>query len=267
MDAVWIVPAVGLGSMIIGYFVGSTSLGGFLLVPLLLIGTAVAYVQAISIALLAMLPGGILAAIEYVRQRRYSWRLSLHLLITSLPGLYIGLYLSQTISSLTSQWIFGVFLLIVTGLLVRSLLTGTGTGARISGRKQPNALLHFLVITALGLLSGVASALAGVGGAIIFIPALLALGMEPGKAVGTGIVASVFIAGIGAAGHLLSLSDPPMLIAIVVTAGFLIGAVLGAKTSKWFPDAVLKWLITVLCCASAVYFLLKSLIFHHLNLP
>jgi uncharacterized membrane protein YfcA len=256
MDFIWVVPIAGLGSAVIGFFVGSTSLGGFLLVPLLLIGTGVAYVQAVSIALLAMLPGGILAAIVYVRQRRYSWQLSLHLLAAGLPGLYLGLYLSQTISSSASQRIFGVFLLVVTGLLVRSLLTDARK--RELKRTSTNTLSYFLVITALGLLAGVASTLAGVGGAIIFIPALLALGMDPEKAVGTGIVASVFIAGIGAIGHWVGLSDPPLLISVVVTAGFLIGALLGAKTSALFPEAVLKWLITVLCCASAVYFLLKS---------
>ncbi|MCC2683320.1 MAG: hypothetical protein K0R75_219 [Paenibacillaceae bacterium] len=270
MDMAWVIPIAGLGSLIIGYLVGSTSLGGFLLVPLMLIGAGVEYVQAVSIALLAMIPGGIVAAVEYVRQRRFSWRLSLHLLMASLPGLYIGLYLSQTISSLTAQRFFGVFLLIVTGLLIRPLLSCRRESKRalsialmMTGDRDTSArkVLRVLLITALGLLAGAASTLAGVGGAIIFIPVLLALGMEPGKAVGTGIVTSAFIVVFGSAGHLLNLNVLPVLISSVVTAGFLIGAVFGAKTSTYFPDALLKWFIVVLCCLSAIYFLFKPLFY------
>lgn len=245
-----------LGCLAIGYFVGVTSLGGFLAAPLLLLVADVSYVQAVLITLLTAIPGGLLASVEYGRRRQLDWRLTALLSVSSLPGLAVGLWLSHTVSAAVSQRVLGVFLLAATLLLLlKLLLARQAPGGPMKVRPAGGSRFgRFAFDAALGLLAGIASAMAGVGGALIFAPVLLYRGMEPGKAAGTGVMASACIAVCGTAGHLLHMPFLPPALSIAAVGAASVGMVLGARTAVRVSGAVVGYCITGLCFAAGLYF-------------
>jgi uncharacterized membrane protein YfcA len=206
-----------------------------------------------------MIPGGFMAAVEYRRRKQVDWRLTRIILVTSLPGLYVGLLLSHTISVSMSKLVLGVFLLAVTFLLLRPFLKRAKVALEHSHPCGAAGSANVVILTGLGLLAGVTSTLTGVGGALVLIPVMVALGMEPVKAVGTGILTSACIALFGAAGHLLNLSTVPLALACVAVALSSAGTWLGARMSSRFNGTSVKLLIICLCFASGVYFVLGGM--------
>ena len=128
--------------------------------------------QVSSTSLVAVTSTSISSTIEYSRQRRIDYRLSLELGACAIPGAVLGAILSDYIPEDTFKMYFGI-LLIFTGLYIlykNIILT------QPSVRKRSVTLRSIVFIAA--FCSGVISSLFGVGGGIIFVPAMvLVLGL------------------------------------------------------------------------------------------
>lgn len=99
----------------------------------------------------------------------------------------------------------------------------------------------FWRMAAIGLFTGIFSGFFGVGGGIILVPALLAfLGMERKQAAGTSLaaivpMASVGVVSYGIAGHV------DLLAALLIAAGAVVGAQIGAILLDKLPTGVIRW--------------------------
>lgn len=105
---------------------------------------------------------------------------------------------------------------------------------------------------AIGLVAGVMSALLGVGGGIIMVPAMTYLLDIPFKmAVGTSLAVIIPTALSGVARH-ASFGNVNWKIAAVLAAGAVVGAYGGATLAQKLPELVIKRIFAILLAYTAI---------------
>lgn len=237
-------------------------MGGFLLVPLLLLLPDISQTQAITIALIAYIPSGILGSLPYYRRKQIDWKLFVIVFISSLPGLYMGLKWSHNLTQKSSQVILGIFLLVASVVLLYQLyrMLQASRGQVKSGNPLNHAVhpLTLIIQICSGFIAGVFATLSGVGGALIIVPVVIAFGTLPAIAAGTGIVVSTGIAVLGIAGYLFYVETIPFFWTISIVVLFSVGTVVGARGASAWSKPALTSIIIVLCSLSGLNFLLKG---------
>ena len=108
-----------------------------------------------------------------------------------------------------------------------------------------------ILAVCLGLVAGVMSGLLGVGGGILFVPLLVALGLGQVEAAATSLLAIVPTAAVGAVrqsryGNLRVRS------ALVIAVASIAGVEVGVRIATSVPEHVLRRLFGVLLVAVAV---------------
>jgi uncharacterized protein len=103
----------------------------------------------------------------------------------------------------------------------------------------------------LGLVAGVMSGLLGVGGGILFVPLLVALGLGQVEAAATSLLAIIPTAAVGALrqSRYGNLRVRP---ALVIGVASLVGVEVGVRIATSVPEHVLRRLFGVLLVAIAV---------------
>lgn len=242
--------AVGFAAGTLGSMLGVG--GGIIMVPAL---TALNMppTQVSSTSLVAVTSTSISSTIEYSRQRRIDYRLSLELGACAIPGAVLGAILSDYIPEDTFKMYFGI-LLIFTGLYIlykNIILT------QPSVRKRSVTLRSIVFIAA--FCSGVISSLFGVGGGIIFVPAMvLVLGLTMHRAAATSQLTLLMTSLSGVFTHSI-LGHPQYLQALALSAGAFIGAQLGARISKMTKEGLLQKLLAIMLIGVAITYILDAL--------
>jgi hypothetical protein len=97
-----------------------------------------------------------------------------------------------------------------------------------------------------GLLVGMLSGVVGIGGGILFVPALIwLLGMDQHKAQGTSLGALLAPVGILAFWEYYRKGNADLRVAMLLAAGFFIGGYFGAAGAQWIPDLWLRRVFAV----------------------
>ena len=97
-----------------------------------------------------------------------------------------------------------------------------------------------------GLLIGVFSGVVGLGGGILFVPALIWIaGMSQHKAQGTSLGALLAPVGIFAFMEYYRKGNADLKVALLLAAGFLIGGYFGAVGAQHIPDLWLRRIFAV----------------------
>ena len=92
-----------------------------------------------------------------------------------------------------------------------------------------------------GLLVGVFSGVVGIGGGILFVPALIWLaGMSQHKAQGTSLGALLAPVGIFAFMEYYRKGNADLKLSLLLAAGFLIGGYFGAVGAQYIPELLLR---------------------------
>lgn len=102
----------------------------------------------------------------------------------------------------------------------------------------------------LGFLAGVTSGLFGVGGGILFVPTLVALGLGQVEAAATSLLAVVPTAGVGM-WRQARYGNVRLRSALVIGAASVVGAEIGVQVATSLPEDVLRRLFGVLLMAVA----------------
>lgn len=107
-----------------------------------------------------------------------------------------------------------------------------------------------ILAIALGIATGVMSGLFGVGGGILFVPVLVALGLGQVEATATSLLAIVPTAAVGVWRHARygNLQAKP---ALVIGVASIVGVVIGVQIATSLPEHVLRRLFGVLLLAVA----------------
>ena len=108
-----------------------------------------------------------------------------------------------------------------------------------------------ILAVCLGLLAGVMSGLLGVGGGILFVPLLVALGLGQVEAAATSLLAIIPTAAVGAyrQSRYGNLRVRP---ALVVGVASIVGVEVGVRIATSVPEHVLRRLFGVLLITVAV---------------
>jgi len=97
------------------------------------------------------------------------------------------------------------------------------------------------MILLIGLIIGMVSGVVGIGGGILFVPALIwMLGMNQHKAQGTSLGALLAPVGIFAFIEYYRKGNADIRVAALLAAGFLVGAYFGAVGAQHIPEVWLR---------------------------
>lgn len=148
-----------------------------------------------------------------------------------------------------NYWLARGFIVIVVVSVVRLVLVDGDSGTRdalISGSWEPFALVG------VGLLAGLLSATLGIGGGVVFVPALVTLfGFEQATGQGTSLAVIVPTALIGTITHARGgRVDWP--IGMTAGAGGAAGGLIGAQVALGLPEDVLRRLFAVFLVIIAI---------------
>ena len=103
------------------------------------------------------------------------------------------------------------------------------------------------LIMSIGLVVGVFSGVVGIGGGILFIPALVwLLGMDQHKAQGTSLGALLAPVGLLAFMEYYREGNADIRVAALLAVGFFVGGYFGASFAQGIPDVLLRRIFAVL---------------------
>jgi uncharacterized membrane protein YfcA len=236
---------VGLGVLIgaFGTLIGAG--GGFILVPLLLLGYQFPPAEAVATSLSLVFLNALSGSAAYLRQRRVDLALGWRFALATLPGAIGGAYVTRALSSEAFTKAFGVLLVLVAALLF------VGRTAAPSRRADARRLVdaageahHYHVDVWKGVLVslvvGVLSSAFGIGGGIIHVPFLIVvLGLPVHVATATSHFVLSISAFVGAMTYLI-LGHVDLLTVVLMGSGILAGAQLGARVSIGTSAGVIR---------------------------
>jgi len=110
-----------------------------------------------------------------------------------------------------------------------------------------------------GILVGAVSGVVGIGGGILFVPALIWLfGMDQHKAQGTSLGALLAPIGLLAFIEYYRAGNADLRIALLLAVGFLAGGYLGAHYAQHIPDLLLRKMFAVTLVAVGFWIFFKK---------
>ena len=195
-------------------------LGGAIIYTPLLYWSGLPLLAAIPMALLLNMITTASSAITYQRLRLIDIRIALPIILTSLPGAYVGSKLARIIDL---QLLILLLSIIIIFAGIRILFFQIKSTSIISPDKR------ILAGAIAGFFISAVSSLVGIGGGTFIMPLLLIFGLETKKAVGTSAFIVTFISLSGFLSH-MSLGGQNIDVNIMIFAG--IAAFAGAQAGS-----------------------------------
>jgi uncharacterized protein len=219
--------------------------GGFILVPLLLIGYHFSPPDAVGTSLSLVFLNALSGSIAYLRQGRVDLALGWRFALATLPGAVGGAYVTRVLSSRTFGQAFGVLLLGIALLLFLGQTAGPSSRAGARRLVDSSGGTHHYRVdvwkgVVVSLAVGVISSVFGIGGGIIHVPFLIVI---LGLPVHVATATSHFVLSISAfAGALTFMAMGHVHLPTVglMGAGILLGAQVGARMAVGTSAAVIR---------------------------
>jgi hypothetical protein len=238
-----------IANLVVGGLIGISGIGGFFL-PI--IYTAVAGMpvrDALFLSFSTFAIAGLVAVVRYGRMGYIRYRTAVWLCGGSFIGAMLGVYIN---SMLPVQLIKALLYTMV-------LLAGLSLFRKNKEKDRPSELLNkqgFLII--LGFLVGVLCSMSGAGGALIFVPVLVALGEDTRYAVGMGILGSLIISIPSSVGYFLQIEVSgifTLLLGVVLV--HIVGIFVGSHYVSKINLGILKKGIAFFSIASALFLMFR----------
>ncbi len=235
------------GGGLIGFLLAVLGAGGsILLLPLLVSGAGLPTREAVPLSLLVVTLLALGNVGPYLRRRQVAPRAALVLGVPALGGAWVGgrLVKAGLVSEPVQLAIFTVAALVAAWLLSRPR-----RGAAESGRRS---VAGTPALAGQGVLVGLLTGIAGVGGGFAIVPALVLLaGLPMPLASGTSLVliAANSVVALAAQGHWPAAHLPLML---PLVAGGVVGAVVGQFLAPHLDDRQLRRGFAALLVGSAL---------------
>ena len=236
--------------------------GGFVLVPALLFiypGEKPASITSISLAVVFF--NALSGSAAYARLKRIDYFTGLIFAAASLPGAVGGAYLVGAVPRAVFDVIFGAVLLLLAAYTLRSVgrtrtmrapLTGRFVIRRVMPGDEEGAEFRYSFNMLQGILFsggiGFFSSLLGIGGGVISVPMMITVLHVPVHvAVATSQFVLAFMSAEGSAVHLQNgdLAGANVVRALLLAAGAIPGAQVGAQLSRRFKGPVIARLLVI----------------------
>jgi len=238
----------------IGFLSGLFGVGGaFLLTPLL---TFLGIPSAVAVATSAshVVASSVSGAVAHYRRGNVDIKMGLVMLGGSLAGTYLGVSAVKILRvagyfELTVSLMYVIFLGVVGTIILveginasRQVHAGRGTATRKSGQhgwleglpfkmRFPRSKLYMSAVppVIIGMFIGCMSAIMGIGGGFVLIPAMIyLLRMPTGLVVGTSLFQIVFAAVVATVLHAVENKTVDIVLALILIVGGVIGAQFGS---------------------------------------
>ncbi|MFY8149494.1 MAG: sulfite exporter TauE/SafE family protein [Prochlorococcaceae cyanobacterium] len=233
------------GGALIGFLLAVLGAGGsILLLPLLVSGAGLPTREAVPLSLIVVTLLALANAGPYLRRRLVAPRPALVLGVPALAGSWIGgsLVKNQLVPEAVQLLVFALAALVASWLLLRPS----------PARSSPRPVAGPLPLAAQGVLVGLLTGIAGVGGGFAIVPALVLLaGLPMALASGTSLllIATNALVALAALGHWPSGSFSLLL-------PLLLGGAAGAVAGQWMaphlPERRLRQGFSLLLIGSAL---------------
>jgi hypothetical protein len=239
---------LAVGGSLIGFLLAVLGAGGsILLLPLLVSGAGLPTREAVPLSLLVVTLLALGNVGPYLRRRQVAPRAALVLGVPALAGAWVGgsLVKAGLVSEPAQLAIFTVAALVAAWLLSRPRRGGAEGSGRRSVAGTP-------ALAGQGVLVGLLTGIAGVGGGFAIVPALVLLaGLPMQLASGTSLVliAANSLVALAAQGHWPAAHLPLML---PLVAGGVVGAVVGQFLAPHLDDRQLRRGFAALLLGSAL---------------
>lgn len=246
-------------SLVLGFFIGTYGTlvgagGGFLLVPLFLLLYHLPHEIAVGTSITIVAANAWSGALRYMQQRKVDYRMGIVFAVATLPGAFLGVYLTEYFSGPWFQRIFGVLLILISAHLIfrkkmetQSPLTHRGWGTVQGERRIGNETVKYTYSEPKGIGVSVAvgglSSWLGIGGGILHVPLMtIWLGIPVHVATATSHFILAWTALAGAISHAIK-HNVNYSLAVWIAAGAIIGAQVGAIISDKIKGSnVLRYL-------------------------
>ncbi len=247
---------VGIGA--VGTLIGAG--GGWMVVPLLLLGFRFPLQRAVGTSLTVVFLNALSGSIAYMRQGRVLYTMGTSFAAATVPGALLGAWLVQYLSSEWFSVLLGVFLLGIAAFLHRGqqlLVLRRGrervSSAELQSFRSPTMRLGIPV----SFLVGILSSLFGVGGGIIHVPFMIVI---LGVPVHTATATSHFVLAItsltGALAFLMR-GQVDLFAAACMGLGVLIGAQIGALLSMRMRSEPIRRILATALALFAIRLILR----------
>lgn len=266
---------LGLGG-IVGFLSGMFGVGGgFLITPLLLF-IGVPPGVAVATGANQVVASSISGMLVQMKRKGVDFRMGLVLLMGGFVGSFVGVRVFAWMTALGQidlfvQLSYVLFLGLIGGMMfvesLRTLLRNRRQGAAMPVRRSHvHTWVHRLPLkvkfrvsglyislippVAIGALVGFLSAIMGVGGGFILVPAMIyLLGMPTRVVVGTSLFQIIFTTSFTTVMHAVNSQTVDMLLALLLIFGGVIGAQIGAQISVRLQAEQLRILLALLVIA------------------
>lgn len=259
----WLLPLFGFMISIAAALTGVG--GGIFIVPLLTLFYGFEPVAAVGTSLATIIITSIASSANYLRQKRVYVKAGLVLACATAPGGYVGAAI--TAFPAVKTWlsvIFGVFLILVAiQMAYKALSTKSVRGCGVVDAAFERSILRdcrkMLSGLFLGFFGGVASGLLGIGGGIVLVPVMCyALDFPIHFSIPTSMFIMIFTSISGVANHIQQ-GNVDVMYAVYLGIGSVIGAQVGAYTSRKLSSRNLSLVFAAMLILASVNMILKNL--------
>jgi hypothetical protein len=267
---------IGLGGLV-GFLSGMFGIGGGFLTTPLLIFYGIPPTVAVASAATQITGSSVSGALAYWRRGGVDVRIGAVLIAGGIIGAGLGSMLFKLLQSLgqidvTINIIYVVFLGTIGGLMLREALAaleaqkaGKVAPARLRARNPLVTALPFkmrysdsglfispLAPLLLGIATGILTAIMGIGGGFIIVPALIyVLGMPARMVVGTSLFQIIFVTAVTTLLHSVQSQTVDIVLAILLLSGGVVGAQFGVQAAQKLPPERLRLFLALIVLAVA----------------
>jgi hypothetical protein len=231
----------GAGLVVLGAAVGAFGTligagGGFLLVPLLLLLFHLPHATSVGTSLALVFLNASSGTVAYLRQRRVDLALGWKFALATVPGAILGAFVSRALTTSIFSLVFGAVLLAIAAVLASGRTMAPSRRANLRQLVDLGGETHAYAVDAwkgiaVSFVVGFMSSVLGIGGGIVHVPFLIVVLSLP---VHVATATSHFVLSISSfvgAGTFWALGDVDLRITMLMGAGILVGAQLGARAS------------------------------------
>jgi uncharacterized membrane protein YfcA len=240
------------GGALIGFLLSVLGAGGsILLLPLLVSGASLPTKEAVPLSLLVVMLLALGNLGPYLRRRQFAPRPALILGLPALAGSWIGgsWVKAGHVPEPVQLAVFAAAALVASWLLTRHRSSAAAEPSPVAAAKE-RAMAW--VLAGQGVLVGLLTGIAGVGGGFAIVPALVLLaGLPMGLASGTSLllIAVNALVALAALGHWPA-SHLPLMLPLLL--GGAVGALVGQQLAPYLSDRRLRQGFAALLLGSAL---------------
>lgn len=241
---------LALVALVVGFFCGCTAIGGILLIPAIVLFSQLGIHEAMATSLFSFAIMAMLGT--FLHARRGTMRLREAFAIAG----------GSLVSGFAGAWANAAFSAHILNLVLALLILFAGLSTLKSGQRPlcnvpgTSERTQFCVLVLLGLFVGFMAGLTGIGGPVLSVPIMIAMGYAPLAAMAVAQPLQLVAGVSGSVVYMLNGSVDYFLagwITVLELAGLYAGLALAYRLNA----KTLKLCISVLCIATSLYLLVR----------